>query len=678
MAAPSVSLTIRDQGLGIVLPGAGNIHAKLGPSPLGLLNSIIPVTDPTAGQAALGKGGPLMEASALALAVGGQAAVRPGGIYCVPVNPSTYGSATAVTHTGPGTGTLTVAVKPSAQILVKVVTGGALATATVVFSIDGGKTYTATPTLTAATVMVPNASFVTLAFAGAGGTSFISGDIWTVATTGTCTLTSGTGVGTVSLSSACPVDAYSVIVTMLLGGALGTATFSYSMDGGNTVSGTILTPGSGIYVIPDVGLQITFAGSFTAGDTYSFTTTTASYTGTDLTNAWNALVGDSRQWFQAHIVGAASSVANAATLAATVETLCTTAASNYRFVRALLEVPSDTDANTLAAFNATVAPHVDACAGYHNTTSPLTGRIFSRNSAWSVAARTAAIPPAEDPGRVQSGPLLGVISIGRDEFKTPGLDDGRFTTLTTILGLSGFWVTNWRSLAQAGSDFSFGQYARVMDLHRRSLPAGPAQVPERVAAGEQRRHRHHQREGRPPHRDVHRGLHAQRPALVHDLGLTVTVDRTNNLLATQNLKSTARAVPLGYAKTITGDLGYTSSALAIRSRRRSPRQRTPHGHRLPRGQRRPLRRSSIELQLNTKKYIGVKQVKYKQSLEPGEVRGFSSAGARLHARPLQGRGLDPDLPRGVPGPRLGPADPRRRPARGELPRHRSPTRSCRH
>jgi hypothetical protein len=33
--------------------------------------------------------------------------------------------------------------------------------------------------------------------------------------------------------------------------------------------------------------------------------------------------------------------------------------------------------------------------------------------------------------------------------------------------------------------------------------------------------------------------------------------------------------------------------------------------------------SSIELVLGTKRYIGVKQVKYKQSLEPGEVRGFS-------------------------------------------------------
>jgi hypothetical protein len=192
---------------------------------------------------------------------------------------------------------MAVAIKPSAQILVKVVTGGALATATVVFSIDGGKTYTATPTLTAATVMVPNASFVTLAFVGAGGTSFITGDIWTVATTGTCTLTSGTGVGTVSLSSACPVDAYTVIFTIWYGGALGTATFTYSMDGGNTVSGTIVTPGSGIYVIPDTGLQVTFAGTLTAGDTYSFTTTTASYTGTDLTNAWNALVADPRQWF---------------------------------------------------------------------------------------------------------------------------------------------------------------------------------------------------------------------------------------------------------------------------------------------------------------------------------------------------------------------------------------------
>src|SRR3954470_4810083 len=105
MAAPSVNLTIRDFGLGIVLPGTGNIHAKLGASPLGDLNTIIPVTNPTDGQAQLGKGGPLMEATAFALAIGGQGSVRPGGVYCVPVNPSTYGSASAVTKVGTGAGT---------------------------------------------------------------------------------------------------------------------------------------------------------------------------------------------------------------------------------------------------------------------------------------------------------------------------------------------------------------------------------------------------------------------------------------------------------------------------------------------------------------------------------------------------------------------------------------------
>ncbi len=34
--------------------------------------------------------------------------------------------------------------------------------------------------------------------------------------------------------------------------------------------------------------------------------------------------------------------------------------------------------------------------------------------------------------------------------------------------------------------------------------------------------------------------------------------------------------------------------------------------------------SSIELQLNTKRYIGIKQVKYRQSLDPGMVYGFSA------------------------------------------------------
>src|SRR6267378_1477691 len=189
MAAPSVNLTIRDGGLGIVLPGTGNIHVKLGASPLGDLNTIIPVTNPTDGQVQLGKGGPLIEATALALAVGGQGSVRPGGVYCVPVNPSTYGTPSAVTKVGTGAGTVTVATKPSAQVLIKCIAGGSSTTSTWQTSVDGGVTYSPTWTA-AATIILPRASFVTLAF-GAG--TSIAGDLGTIPTSANPSLSSGTG-----------------------------------------------------------------------------------------------------------------------------------------------------------------------------------------------------------------------------------------------------------------------------------------------------------------------------------------------------------------------------------------------------------------------------------------------------------------------------------------------------
>jgi hypothetical protein len=304
MAAPSVNLTIRDGGLGLALPGTGNIHVKLGASPLGDVNTIIPVTNPTDGQVQLGKASTLMDSTAFALAVGGQGSVRPGGVYAVVVNPTTYGSAGGVTHTGPGTGTMTVAVKPSAQVLIKCIAGGTSTTSTWQTSVDGGQTWSATWTA-AATIILPRATFVTLAF-GAG--TAVTGDVVTVPTSGNPSLTSGTGTLIPTISSASPVDAYNVIVTITTGGALGVAMFTYSLDGGATTSAVTLVPGGGVFPLPDTGLVVTFAGTLTLGDTYSFTSTGASYSSTDLTNAWNALVGDSRQWFMAHVVGAASTV----------------------------------------------------------------------------------------------------------------------------------------------------------------------------------------------------------------------------------------------------------------------------------------------------------------------------------------------------------------------------------
>jgi hypothetical protein len=151
----------------------------------------------------------------------------------------------------------------------------------------------------------------------------------------------------------------------------------------------------------------------------------------------------------------------------------------------------------------------------------------------------AAIPPAEDPGRVQSGPLLGVISIARDESKTPGLDDGRFTTLTTILGLPGFWITSWRSLASPGSDFSLGQYARVMDLIAALYRQGLLKyLNESLRVNSDGTGTINEKDARRIEIFIEDYIRNGLPAFTIT-SLTVTVNRTNNLLATQNLRAPA-------------------------------------------------------------------------------------------------------------------------------------------
>src|SRR5574340_210135 len=61
----------------------------------------------------------------------------------------------------------------------------------------------------------------------------------------------------------------------------------------------------------------------------------------------------------------------------------------------------------------------------------------------------------------------GVKDLYRDERATPGLDDARITTLTTLLGIAGSYVTQGLTLAPQGSDFALIQNRRVLDKANR-------------------------------------------------------------------------------------------------------------------------------------------------------------------------------------------------------------------
>jgi len=574
MANPNVNISIRDQGLGIIPAGSGGMFAKIGPSPLGIPNSVVSVADNDTLRKSLGSGGPLVEASAIAFSAGAQGSVRPSGLLLVPVNPSTYGVATAVIHSGPGTGTITVTIRPSTSFLIRAVLGGAVGVATFQTSVDGGSTWGPVWT-SAATVQIPGVPFTTLAF---GTGAAVSGDTIQISTiTGAGTLTSGTGTLAVTHSSSSPVDAYSVVITITSTGGAGVGMFTYSLDGGNTVSAPQMIPGSGTYPIPDgldpnktgnnqTGVVLTFAGAFTAPDTYTFNTTSASYSTTDMTNAINALTADARLGSSVgvHVVGPAATSAASATLAAALETLMVAATtSNYKFNRAMIEAPLDTDAALLAAFANVSAVHVAVASGWESQVSPLNGRIMSRPSAWQAMARAGSIAPAEALGLVVRGSLPGVVAIQRNEESTPGLDNGRFVTLTTITGRPGFYITGpGRLMAPPGSDFTFWPYGRVMDLISiLSRQALLNFLNSNVRVN---------KDGTILEKDavnielfvdnfVRQGARGQISDLI------VSISRTNNVLQTQAIWPSIRAIPLGFALFINADLGFTNNALQIRA-----------------------------------------------------------------------------------------------------------------
>src|SRR5262249_642853 len=153
-----------------------------------------------------------------------------------------------------------------------------------------------------------------------------------------------------------PNDAYSLVINIITGAATlaaGTATAQISLDGGQTFGPVITIPSSGVIALSDpqgrtTGVTLTWTytsgTAFVAGDKFTVACTAPGYTSSDLTTALNALFALPQDWAWLHIVGPAATVSGAASLAAAVDTLMTSAQNAYRYGFAVLECPQDTDA----------------------------------------------------------------------------------------------------------------------------------------------------------------------------------------------------------------------------------------------------------------------------------------------------------------------------------------------
>jgi hypothetical protein len=572
MALPQVNVTVVDGALGSIQPSTANVEAKLGVCSKGtdsvaasrLLASTTGGDGVTYTAVAAGAAGNLINVT-IAAPSGGSTSVVVAGTN-ITVNPKAGAInsdiVTAVQASAPASALVSVVATGASDVVVAAsqayLQGGVDGTNNTILSL------TDPSQAVAALGYGPLTDAVVHRLQVAGGQVYAVPVHASVAGTATPVTHGGGGAGTVAVAGA-PYDAYQVLVKCVAGGALGVGTFTYSLDGGVLSSPVLTIPAGGTYIIPNTGLTLTFTNSFTAGDTYNFTCTAPSFGTTDIQNAFAALLASPSTWGWAHVVGGSSSAAGAATLAAAVDTLMSAAFSAYRYCFAVVEAV-DTDANLKTAFASFASKRVDVCIATATLVSGVTGLSLKRSSAYPYTARLGLIPISEDPGFVGRGSLPSVTAIQRDEAVTPGLDALNFTTLRTIIGQPGFFITRGHMFAAPGSDFGLVQNRRVMDVacsitraallpflnsSLRVLPA-TASPPGAIVPADAGR--------------IEAQVNGQlkgallAPGYVSDT--SVVVDRNANILSTGQLPVTTRVTPLAYASDIEETIGFTNPALA--------------------------------------------------------------------------------------------------------------------
>lgn len=405
-----------------------------------------------------------------------------------------------------------------------------------------------------------------------GGGPVLVMRVLTSATATTSSVTKvGTGTGTMTVAGNA-LDAFKAKVQIVQTGATitsGTGSFRYSLDNGQTWSSELAIPTGGTFPVPSTGLTLTFVNgmsgtSFVAGDTHSFTTTAIGYSLSELNVAFTALLADPRKWAWAHVVGAADSVADSATMAVAMASQMAAAEVAYRYAFVNIECPTDTDANLIAGFASFVSTRVSVWAGTSMVLSPVSGNILERSSAWEGLALAGSRQPQVDVAYTdEGGELLFSTSIVRDEGATPALDNARFSTLTSQVGLPGFFVTNARLMAPPGSDFELFQYRRVMDIASAAgrawllLQQSKIITVDRVTGKilEADAMSFEEKGGAKIRNTVTQGGYAEDVQLV--------VDRTVNLLSTQTFRPSIRVLPFAYAKYIEADIGFDNPALSV-------------------------------------------------------------------------------------------------------------------
>ncbi len=580
------SITIVDGSIGLTTSNIG-LHVKLGTSSNGPINSIQSLSNINDAKTIFGSG-KLVDACAVSFDIVSSP------VYAMRMSASVAGSVSPITvnlQSGSDGDISTSGSSPldDLQVIVQMVRAGKVGVApypTFIYSLDNGNTFSPETAVPGGGVFVIPQTGVTITFSN-GGTGFKANDQFTFYTVGSTfnntdlsnALTALLGdsrqwefvhvVGPVSATLASTVDTYmntaqtnkrfvhAIIESRdmnLLATLDGTAiTFPLTTVNGNQLVVAISSDGGNTF---DVTRSFTFAAT-------TYANLAALVAALNVTSFTGGLFSVS-----------AGTVAN---------TLRFTIPSNAG--KTVLKIDASSTGGLLTALgltsgqlsqgesenawiNSIVADYsnfaslrVCVCAGSAAIFSQASGEYNRRSCGSLVAARNALIPISEDFGNVQRGPLPDILNrlpngasgLYHDEYVTPSLDAARFTTLRTIPGIQGYYITNGRIMAPNGSDFTFMQYRRVMDQATTLLNAAATKFIN-TTVRTNANGTIFEVDARKIEKNIYAYMFGNMRQDVSDI--KVVVDRNNNVYQTLTINITANVQPFGYAKYINLTIGF--------------------------------------------------------------------------------------------------------------------------
>lgn len=297
------------------------------------------------------------------------------------------------------------------------------------------------------------------------------------------TFVKNVGGSCVVTTTGAPYLHYDVQIVIITGGTIGVAgiTYTWTVDGGDTVSGVTALGTNTTLTIPNTGVSFGVpSGTLLAGDNWSVFTERPLMNNSDLAT-YLPVLGMTKLPWEGVLLDAAYGTGTVAVVDEFLGARESQGQFNFALLntRFLLEPTPTAEAPSVYATAITAQTSTDAsnrlcvCADGGHLTSLITGFTTKFPTSLALAAQTMAVTPniGTDPAFVGLGPLEGfeISANGNpndwDEFLYQSLDSQRLVTMRTFAtgGPVGAFITNANVLVSTGSSITWLQLLRVLN-----------------------------------------------------------------------------------------------------------------------------------------------------------------------------------------------------------------------